>query len=156
MIQPTASIDLTSSNNVLLQKIDILLTLPELCAIFCFVIQEFNRKMWIRLFASTQLWLQNWTQQKRCSKNVGCCQTAKEHKRVNTYTEIGGYSLSPHVGGLFRVTHHLHGVHLNTNIHNEHAAFINRPDSGRQHHRQMQQIQMRCSLFATWRPLWAL
>lgn len=41
-------------------------------------------------------------------------------KREKTYTEIGGDSLSSHVGGFFWVTHHLHGVHLNKNIHNEH------------------------------------
>lgn len=56
---------------------------------------------------------------------VGRLSSIKDKK---TYTEIGGHGLSPHVGGVFWVTHHLHGVHLHTNLQNEHA-FINRPDS---------------------------
>lgn len=51
-------------------------------------------------------------------------------KGENTYTEIGGHSLSPHVGGFIWVTHHLHGVHLNTNIDSEHAALTDRPETG--------------------------
>lgn len=57
------------------------------------------------------------------------CQTFRQHQRHNTYTEIGGHSLSPHAGGFSWVTHHLHGVHLNTNNLDEHTALINRPHS---------------------------
>lgn len=38
-------------------------------------------------------------------------------KNENTYTKMGRHSLSPHIGGFVWVTHHLHGVHLSTNIH---------------------------------------
>lgn len=37
--------------------------------------------------------------------------------RENTYTEVRGHSLSPHVGGILRVTHHLQRVYLKTSIH---------------------------------------
>ncbi len=74
--------------------------------------------------------------------------TVNQYKRQNTYTEIGGYSLSPHVGGFFWVTHHLHGVHLNTNSHNEHAALNKQARLRPGASLQMQQIQMRCSLSA--------
>lgn len=68
---------------------------------------------------------------RRDIQTLGCCQSVKQHKRENTYTEIGGYSLSPHVGGFFRVTHHLHGVHLNTKTHSEHATLTYSP--GQEH-----------------------
>lgn len=55
---------------------------------------------------------------------------ARSMKGENTYTEIGGHSLSPHVGGFIWVTHHLHGVHLNTNIDSEHAALTDRSQTG--------------------------
>lgn len=42
----------------------------------------------------------------------------------NTYTEIGGNSLSPHVGGFLWVTHHFHGVHLDRKIQSEHVALM--------------------------------
>lgn len=43
----------------------------------------------------------------------------------NTYTEIGGNGLSPHVGGFLWVTHHFHGVHLDRkDSEREHAALI--------------------------------
>lgn len=51
-------------------------------------------------------------------------------RNANTYTEIGGHRLSPHLGGFFWVADHLHGVHLNTNSRDKHAALMIRPDLG--------------------------
>lgn len=63
-----------------------------------------------------------------------------------TYTKIGGHRLPPHVGSFSRVTHHLHGVHLDTkipvNMLCRHAA------SETDALQQRRQIELRCYVFA--------
>lgn len=114
------------SNNVIFQKLDIMLTQAEFWALLCFIKSS-------EVISEKQTNMDPFVLHRRDVQTLGCCQTAKQQKRENTYTEIGGYSLSPHVGGFFRVTHHLHGVHLNTKIHNEHAALTYNPGSGQEH-----------------------
>lgn len=61
------------------------------------------------------------------------------------YSKIGGYSLPPHVGGFSGVAHHLHGVHLNTEISVNELADMQTETEALL---QRQQIETRCNLFA--------
>lgn len=42
---------------------------------------------------------------------------------LNTYPKVRGHCLSPHVGGLPGVTHHLHRVHLHTETETYHCTY---------------------------------